>query len=111
MHVRWGDVHDAADDLVIVNGLANLERAVPSEKVGQDTGVMRMQMLDDEHRGRQVGEQRARHRVQRLDAPRRRADGDHIEGRSSGISDGRSEEHTSELQSPMYLVCRLLLEK
>src|SRR5437764_9744594 len=30
--------------------------------------------------------------------------GDHLAGR-------RSEEHTSELQSPMYLVCRLLLEK
>src|SRR5437763_7064629 len=29
--------------------------------------------------------------------------------RSSRCS--RSEEHTSELQSPMYLVCRLLLEK
>src|SRR5437762_10339646 len=27
-----------------------------------------------------------------------------------GVSE-RSEEHTSELQSPMYLVCRLLLEK
>src|SRR5437879_3261632 len=27
------------------------------------------------------------------------------------FSCGRSEEHTSELQSPMYLVCRLLLEK
>src|SRR5437762_2147677 len=27
------------------------------------------------------------------------------------ISAERSEEHTSELQSPMYLVCRLLLEK
>src|SRR5437879_7157468 len=26
-------------------------------------------------------------------------------------SPDRSEEHTSELQSPMYLVCRLLLEK
>src|SRR5437762_6242013 len=26
-------------------------------------------------------------------------------------SPNRSEEHTSELQSPMYLVCRLLLEK
>src|SRR5437763_3812523 len=26
-------------------------------------------------------------------------------------SSTRSEEHTSELQSPMYLVCRLLLEK
>src|SRR5437764_13288733 len=33
-------------------------------------------------------------------------------GRSSGTSaNRRSEEHTSELQSPMYLVCRLLLEK
>src|ERR1017187_6863233 len=29
----------------------------------------------------------------------------------SGGSLPRSEEHTSELQSPMYLVCRLLLEK
>src|SRR5437764_9692865 len=28
-----------------------------------------------------------------------------------GIIQSRSEEHTSELQSPMYLVCRLLLEK
>src|SRR5437762_7454889 len=31
-------------------------------------------------------------------------------GRSNGKY-VRSEEHTSELQSPMYLVCRLLLEK
>src|SRR5437762_8888417 len=32
---------------------------------------------------------------------------------SNGEVEGpdRSEEHTSELQSPMYLVCRLLLEK
>src|SRR5574341_650799 len=29
----------------------------------------------------------------------------------SGKSTGRSEEHTSELQSPTNLVCRLLLEK
>src|SRR3989449_11552300 len=28
-----------------------------------------------------------------------------------GIVDGRSEEHTSELQSRLHLVCRLLLEK
>src|SRR3712207_7847142 len=27
------------------------------------------------------------------------------------VHDGRSEEHTSELQSRQYLVCRLLLEK
>src|SRR5256885_4937773 len=30
---------------------------------------------------------------------------------SLGIIDSRSEEHTSELQSPCNLVCRLLLEK
>src|SRR5437762_5647525 len=30
---------------------------------------------------------------------------------SFGKLTSRSEEHTSELQSPMYLVCRLLLEK
>src|SRR5437762_11686405 len=30
---------------------------------------------------------------------------------ATGGEDRRSEEHTSELQSPMYLVCRLLLEK
>src|SRR6266581_6211767 len=34
------------------------------------------------------------------------------EGRhSSGSGPRRSEEHTSELQSPVHLVCRLLLEK
>src|SRR5437762_8510893 len=32
-------------------------------------------------------------------------------GHNSRPMDERSEEHTSELQSPMYLVCRLLLEK
>src|SRR5437762_10876085 len=31
--------------------------------------------------------------------------------KSLHLSQHRSEEHTSELQSPMYLVCRLLLEK
>src|SRR5437763_12044146 len=32
-------------------------------------------------------------------------------GRRTPRGRGRSEEHTSELQSPMYLVCRILLEK
>src|SRR3712207_6892185 len=35
-----------------------------------------------------------------------------LDGVPDGASDvGRSEEHTSELQSRQYLVCRLLLEK
>ena len=32
-------------------------------------------------------------------------------GQASTFTVGRSEEHTSELQSQAYLVCRLLLEK
>src|SRR5438876_6006267 len=32
-------------------------------------------------------------------------------GREFMLADRRSEEHTSELQSPVHLVCRLLLEK
>src|SRR3712207_9243852 len=39
-----------------------------------------------------------------------RRGGDHQLGRGDGRL-GRSEEHTSELQSRQYLVCRLLLEK
>src|SRR5215210_8423307 len=34
-----------------------------------------------------------------------------VELMPDAIPERRSEEHTSELQSPMYLVCRLLLEK
>src|SRR5256885_9906676 len=35
----------------------------------------------------------------------------HLPGRHQDDADQRSEEHTSELQSPCNLVCRLLLEK
>src|SRR3712207_8746590 len=34
-----------------------------------------------------------------------------VRGSASGSPPSRSEEHTSELQSRQYLVCRLLLEK
>src|SRR5437762_11262549 len=37
--------------------------------------------------------------------------GRHQRARRRQAGPMRSEEHTSELQSPMYLVCRLLLEK
>src|SRR2546422_6644222 len=54
---------------------------------------------------------------QRLEAGREHArrERHHLisrDGGGRGISDGgRSEEHTSELQSRLHLVCRLLLEK
>src|SRR5437762_4372775 len=51
-------------------------------------------------------------------ARRRRDDADHLAVHQGAADPSvprrraeRSEEHTSELQSPMYLVCRLLLEK
>src|SRR5258708_27956340 len=37
--------------------------------------------------------------------------GGHFFGRANQPPEKRSEEHTSELQSPDHLVCRLLLEK
>src|SRR3712207_8529219 len=40
-----------------------------------------------------------------------RAPGDRTSPRARSGPRGRSEEHTSELQSRQYLVCRLLLEK
>src|SRR5438876_1710240 len=42
-------------------------------------------------------------------APRRELDSGHPVVKLGGSA--RSEEHTSELQSPVHLVCRLLLEK
>src|SRR3712207_7705544 len=41
----------------------------------------------------------------------RRAQGAGVPAAQSEWADPRSEEHTSELQSRQYLVCRLLLEK
>src|SRR2546422_4533296 len=40
-----------------------------------------------------------------------RIDRNRVSMASGGSSEGRSEEHTSELQSRLHLVCRLLLEK
>src|SRR4051794_41747671 len=34
-----------------------------------------------------------------------------LDEKNEGLGAARSEEHTSELQSPVHLVCRLLLEK
>src|SRR5260370_41992738 len=41
----------------------------------------------------------------------RRVDEHHVNLAFDAVSKGRSEEHTSELQSHLNLVCRLLLEK
>src|SRR5437762_5580642 len=58
----------------------------------------------------------AHHEVLEVGVPLRQVERLELDGvaaqRGLRVAAGvRSEEHTSELQSPMYLVCRLLLEK
>src|SRR3712207_8111889 len=61
----------------------------------------------------QQGVRRAGPQVRRGPArlPRARGDRGRRDREPPAGCDGRSEEHTSELQSRQYLVCRLLLEK
>src|SRR3989449_5990730 len=62
---------------------------------------------------RRVSRHRVDHgpeRLERYHGPRR-LPGDDRNGELLEAAHGRSEEHTSELQSRLHLVCRLLLEK
>src|SRR3712207_8992620 len=68
-------------------------------------GVLRRRDVGVEPQRRLAVEAGRPHPGDRLDARDGRAAGDLRDGRE------RSEEHTSELQSRQYLVCRLLLEK
>src|SRR2546422_6810588 len=67
--------------------LLELERRVGNEVVGEAVQAARLESLEPRR-----GERLARHAERQL-------------------REDRSEEHTSELQSRLHLVCRLLLEK
>src|SRR5437762_7209562 len=77
---------------------------------GAGTGLQRQPV-----RGRWTGRQVVPHLAQRREENPSRISGArnsrHRGGSQRPHLRCRSEEHTSELQSPMYLVCRLLLEK
>src|SRR3712207_8601104 len=62
-------------------------------------------------RARRAGRGRSPARARRPPAPDARARARPQRRRAPVLRAGRSEEHTSELQSRQYLVCRLLLEK
>src|SRR5258707_9806777 len=59
-------------------------------------------------RSRRLDGEGLHHRLRRA---RRGAPVTELHRREQALDGGRSEEHTSELQSRQYLVCRLLLEK
>src|SRR3712207_7468115 len=54
---------------------------------------------------------RPRRHLRRLQPRRTPGEEHHARRRTREVGASRSEEHTSELQSRQYLVCRLLLEK
>src|SRR5205823_12612148 len=78
----------------------------PARARGRTAGTLRAAGEEaDREAARRRGPHPARRGVPRSDARGRQA------GRALSVAVGRSEEHTSELQSLAYLVCRLLLEK
>src|SRR5713226_10096744 len=111
--------------------------SVPDDLAGLEDAELERRIADIRTEMRPLDEQLARLRMQRdvlLTEKRRRERGAHrdaraelksamkegrfptvtqlVEGSQEGsLDDFRSEEHTSELQSPVHLVCRLLLEK
>src|SRR2546429_6040804 len=74
-------------------------------------GVLLLSRYGELHRSPAGGEDHGRRAIQ---LPARRRDVEpavvRLADRLHPVGD-RSEEHTSELQSPLHLVCRLLLEK
>src|SRR5437762_11409231 len=82
-------------------------RLIPTAKPGTNSGLA-PQILDVDGFIARVEPYFAEHGFYEKEIARRTEQSGHI---AHVWSTYRSEEHTSELQSPMYLVCRLLLEK
>src|SRR2546426_5920844 len=79
-------------------------RRPPRSTLFPYTTLFRSEPMRQIHEHRGVGQVVPHYRP--VDVGETRGDGGEV-----GIDDERSEEHTSELQSPCNLVCRLLLEK
>src|SRR3712207_8783759 len=88
-------------------------RRPPRSTLFPYTTLFRSELLEDQLLA--AGERRHRARVGLVHRDRRAVvveDAGEAQGRHRGAeAPARSEEHTSELQSRQYLVCRLLLEK
>src|SRR5690606_41942525 len=78
-----------------------------TKKAGSSMGLVNGQETDDSSSPPPQGRPPARIRARIAERPRPRLDLRAV----FGLAPGRSEEHTSELQSREKLVCRLLLEK
>src|SRR3712207_7900315 len=86
-----------------------LFRSLPYPRPADRRGARRLREVPEEGRRLLQGAAQAE-RLVALDRAPDPVDEQRLEGKP-GPQRGRSEEHTSELQSRQYLVCRLLLEK
>src|SRR5436305_5429757 len=88
-------------------------RPTPSPTLFPYTTLFRSHDLEHVPRHRRLGRRRARDAAERGGAGDGRTQRTGVEGTAlpGPLESGRSEEHTSELQSRPHLVCRLLLEK
>src|SRR5687767_15875692 len=88
-------------------------RRPPRSTLFPYTTLFRSLGLAQEQEADDGGDQRDRHRVPEaeVDVAGGRRHGEGGRGQEAAEPAVRSEEHTSELQSLAYLVCRLLLEK
>src|SRR5437762_3802514 len=102
-HVDPGvfEVHEPADDSILHEGVG--EREVPVNDLPRQRGIRRSREL-----ARALQSAVKQRRLRRVEA---RVFDSPVDVIYEWMDTSRSEEHTSELQSPMYLVCRLLLEK
>src|SRR4051794_17807619 len=101
------DVHRARRrqllEPVVVRRVVDHRAAAVKERPGLAVGATADRALDPTAIGRQIDRHATVGRITgRLQA---------IVPAVAGLAERRSEEHTSELQSPVHLVCRLLLEK
>src|SRR3712207_7236894 len=88
-------------------------RRPPRSTLFPYTTLFRSGERPEDDRQRQEEERRAEQDADELDHAGHHHEGDEHDPRQLGVvlAGQRSEEHTSELQSRQYLVCRLLLEK
>src|SRR5690348_17779758 len=97
---------------LILNFFILTVRQPPTSTLFPYTTLFRSDFGREQH-GRESRRRRQGNRRPGRGRAARRASAGTLQGQGRALPGraGRSEEHTSELQSPVHLVCRLLLEK
>jgi hypothetical protein len=74
-------VHRARSELVVLLGLLDLQSGPPTQDVGHQAPVARIEVLDHHHRRRKVSGKAREELAEGIQTARRSRDGDHLEAR------------------------------